>query len=184
MNGLTPHGTRRLRRSTNYFHLRSCVAALSLVIVFASIETAGAQTTAPSTPLSRASISKTERPDAALFRKRVLEALDATHSERAFWGILVADRDTGATLYEMNADHFFLPASNAKLFTTAMALTRLGPDFVFRTRVVADGAPDAEGRIHGTLRLVGGGDPNLSARAVPYRLGPATGNPLAAIEDL
>ena len=34
------------------------------------------------------------------------------------------------------------------------------------------------------LRLVGGGDPNLSARAIPYRMGPLTGNPLAAIEDL
>ena len=31
---------------------------------------------------------------------------------------------------------------------------------------------------------MGGGDPNLSARAIPYRMGPVTGNPLAAIEDL
>ena len=40
------------------------------------------------------------------------------------------------------------------------------------------------GRIRGSLRLAGGGDPNLSARAIPYRMGPLTGNPLAAIEDL
>ena len=40
------------------------------------------------------------------------------------------------------------------------------------------------GRIAGDLRLVGGGDPNLSARAIPYRKGPITGNPLVAIEDL
>jgi D-alanyl-D-alanine carboxypeptidase/D-alanyl-D-alanine-endopeptidase (penicillin-binding protein 4) len=102
----------------------------------------------------------------------------------AFWGIRMVDLASGKTLYEANPDHFFVPASNTKLFTTAMALTRLGPDFTFRTRVVADGPPDAEGRIHGELRLVGGGDPNLSARAVPYRIGPVTGNPLAAIEDL
>ena len=31
---------------------------------------------------------------------------------------------------------------------------------------------------------MGGGDPNLSARAIPYRMGPLTGNPLAAIDDL
>ncbi len=49
---------------------------------------------------------------------------------------------------------------------------------------VADAAPDPAGRIAGGIRLVGGGDPNLSARAVPYRMGPATGDPLAAIEDL
>jgi len=106
----------------------------------------------------------------------------------AFWGIRIVDLASGKTLYEANPDHFFVPASNTKLFTTAMALQRLGPDFTFRTRVVADGPPDAEGRIHGELRLVGGGDPNLSARAIPYRIGPttgnATGNPLAAIADL
>jgi D-alanyl-D-alanine carboxypeptidase/D-alanyl-D-alanine-endopeptidase (penicillin-binding protein 4) len=70
------------------------------------------------------------------------------------------------------------------LFTTALALARLGPDFTFQTRVLAGGPPDSEGRIHGDLRLVGGGDPNLSARAIPYRVGPVTGNPLAAIEDM
>ena len=102
----------------------------------------------------------------------------------AFWGIRIVDLASGKTLYEANPDHFFIPASNTKLFTTAMALQRLGPDFAFRTRVVADGPPDAEGRVHGDLRLVGGGDPNLSARAIPYRIGPATGNPLAAIEEL
>ncbi|MGA3016902.1 MAG: D-alanyl-D-alanine carboxypeptidase/D-alanyl-D-alanine-endopeptidase [Bryobacteraceae bacterium] len=102
----------------------------------------------------------------------------------AFWGIRIVDLASGKTIYEANPDHFFVPASNTKLFTTAMALERLGPDFTFRTRVVADGPPDAEGRIHGELRLVGGGDPNLSARAIPYRIGPVTGNPLAAVEDL
>ena len=95
------------------------------------------------------------------------------------------DLGSGKTLYELNPDHFFVPASNTKLFTTALALTRLGPDFTFQTRVLADAPPDALGpdpRL--ALRLVGGGDPNLSARAIPYRMGPVTGNPLAAIEDL
>ena len=102
----------------------------------------------------------------------------------AYWGIQIVDLGSGKTLYELNPDHFFIPASNTKLFTTAMALARLGSDFTFQTRVLADGPPDAEGRIHGPLRLVGGGDPNLSARAIPYRMGPVTGNPLTAIEDL
>src|SRR5580704_4304742 len=75
----------------------------------------------------------------------------------AFWGIQVVDLATGKTLYELNADRFFVPASNTKLFTTAMALTRLGPDFTFQTRVLADTLPDPDGRIHGALRLVGGG---------------------------
>ena len=102
----------------------------------------------------------------------------------AFWGIQVVDLESGKTLYESNPDHFFVPASNTKLFTTALALERLGPDYAFQTRVLADAPPDAEGRIHGPLRLMGGGDPNLSGRAVPYRMGAAAGDPLAPIGAL
>ena len=65
-----------------------------------------------------------------------------------------------------------------------MALSRLGPEYTFQTRVLAAAPPDGSGRIVGPLRLIGGGDPNLSARAIPYRIGPITGNPLAAIDDL
>ena len=53
----------------------------------------------------------------------------ALAGDTAFWGIQVIDLASGRTLYERNAAHFFVPASNTKLFTTAMALTRLGPDF-------------------------------------------------------
>jgi D-alanyl-D-alanine carboxypeptidase/D-alanyl-D-alanine-endopeptidase (penicillin-binding protein 4) len=102
----------------------------------------------------------------------------------AFWGIQVTDIAAGRTLYELNANRFFVPASNTKLFTTSLALTRLGPDFTFQTRVLAGAAPDADGRIAGNVRLAGGGDPNLSARAIPYRVGPITGDPLAALGDL
>jgi serine-type D-Ala-D-Ala carboxypeptidase/endopeptidase (penicillin-binding protein 4) len=101
----------------------------------------------------------------------------------AFWGIQAVDLSTGKTLYQLNANRFFVPASNTKLFTTAMALTRLGPDFTFQTRVISSVAPDESGRVAG-LRLLGGGDPNLSARPIPYQKGPITGNPLIAIEDL
>lgn len=101
----------------------------------------------------------------------------------AFIGILVVDLGNGKTLAAENPDHFFVPASNTKLFTTALALTRLGPDYRFRTSVLADRSPGPDGAV-GWLRLVGGGDPNLSARAIPYRPGPTSGNPLQAIEDL
>jgi len=39
----------------------------------------------------------------------------------AFWGIQVTDLKTGRTLYQLNADRLFVPASNTKLFTTALA---------------------------------------------------------------
>jgi D-alanyl-D-alanine carboxypeptidase/D-alanyl-D-alanine-endopeptidase (penicillin-binding protein 4) len=105
-------------------------------------------------------------------------------SRTAFWGIQVVELSSGKTIYELNPEHLFIPASNTKLFTTALALSRLGPDHTYTTRVLADAAPDPDGRIAGTLRLIGGGDPNLSARPLPYRIGPVTGDPLAPIDDL
>jgi D-alanyl-D-alanine carboxypeptidase/D-alanyl-D-alanine-endopeptidase (penicillin-binding protein 4) len=112
----------------------------------------------------------------------LIAASPAAHA--AFWGIKIVDLASGRTLYELNGGHFFVPASNAKLFTTALALTRLGPDYTFQTRVVADQAPDATGRIAGSLRLVGGGDPNLSPRTIPYKPSPVIGNHLVAYEEL
>lgn len=117
--------------------------------------------------------------------ERIHDLIDSSPAARtAFWGIQVVDLETGRTVCELNPTHYFVPASNTKLFTTAMALTRLGPDHTFATRVLAAAPPDAGGLIAGGLRLAGGGDPNLSARAIPYRMGPQEGNPLAAIEDL
>ena len=58
-------------------------------------------------------------------------ALDESHAQKAYWGILVVDRDSGETLYELNADRFFTPASNAKVVTTALALATLGSEFSF-----------------------------------------------------
>jgi len=102
----------------------------------------------------------------------------------SFWGIQVIDLRTGKVLYQWNQDRFFVPASNTKLFTTALALSRLGPDYTFQTRVMSPAPPDSEGRIAGDLRLVGGGDPNLSGRTIPYQVHAPAGDPLAAIEDL
>jgi serine-type D-Ala-D-Ala carboxypeptidase/endopeptidase (penicillin-binding protein 4) len=121
---------------------------------------------------------------AAGLPESIQKVIDASPAARtAFWGMQVMDLASGKTIYEWNPDHYFVPASNAKLFSTALALTRLGADHTFQTRVLADSTPDAAGRVRG-LRLVGGGDPNLNARAIPYRMGPAIGDPLAGIQDL
>jgi D-alanyl-D-alanine carboxypeptidase/D-alanyl-D-alanine-endopeptidase (penicillin-binding protein 4) len=118
-------------------------------------------------------------------RQRIEAALESSPgARRASWGIEAVELGTGATLFQTNANRFFVPASNTKLFTTALALMRLGPDYRFQTTIRADAAPDAEGRIAGDLRLVGGGDPLLSNRAVPYQKGAAIGDPLQPVEAL
>jgi D-alanyl-D-alanine carboxypeptidase/D-alanyl-D-alanine-endopeptidase (penicillin-binding protein 4) len=85
---------------------------------------------------------------------------------RAQWGIAVVALDSGATLYRRNADALFLPASNAKLFTAALALQALGADARFSTTLYATAAPRADGSVPGDLVLYGGGDPSLGDRDV------------------
>jgi D-alanyl-D-alanine carboxypeptidase/D-alanyl-D-alanine-endopeptidase (penicillin-binding protein 4) len=108
------------------------------------------------------------RADVARFGARVQAILARPDASRSYWGILVADRDTGQTLYSLDADHFFTPASNAKLITTALALARLGPDYRFRTTLESDGTLGADGKLSGDLILVGRGDPDLSNRVFPF----------------
>jgi len=116
---------------------------------------------------------------------RIDELIAASKTaSQAFWGIRVVDLTNGSVVYTRNEDQFFVPASNTKLFSTALALTRLGPDYRFRTTVAANALPDANGAIQGDVRLVGGGDPNLSARVLPYKQDEFSANPLQAIDEL
>jgi len=61
----------------------------------------------------------------------------------------------------VNPDMPLAPASTLKLLTAAAALTRLGPDFRFVTRVLAPAPPRPDGSVD-ALYLIGGGDPVLS----------------------
>lgn len=116
---------------------------------------------------------------------RIRAAIQASPVARsAFWGIQVTDLQTGAILFSLNADHFFVPASNTKLFTTALALARLGPDFKVKTVVSSEAPLDAAGRIAGNLVLIGNGDANLSGRAIPYDVAAEKGDPLTAMQGL
>ena len=58
----------------------------------------------------------------------------------AHWGILIVDPERGDTLYSRNAGKLFMPASNQKIVTGAVALTLLGPDYQFSTAFAARGA--------------------------------------------
>ena len=99
---------------------------------------------------------------------RIAEITDTSAAERAFWGIQVVDLEDGRTLYARHQDKLFLPASNGKLFSTALALSRLGPDYFHTTTVVSRAAVTPDGTLAGDLVLRGGGDPNLSSRLIPY----------------
>lgn len=80
---------------------------------------------------------------------------------RARWGILIqtlaSANAKGETLYAQDSDRYFLPASNAKLLTTAAALHKLKPEFRIRTSVYRDQSPNTV-----NIRLIGRGDPSLT----------------------
>jgi serine-type D-Ala-D-Ala carboxypeptidase/endopeptidase (penicillin-binding protein 4) len=105
-------------------------------------------------------------------------------AKQAHWGISVVTM-SGSPIYALNDSQYFNPASNAKLLTTAAAYALLPSGLTFTT-TVSSGAPIGHaGEIRGDITILGAGDPNISARTVPYgfkteRAGP----PLAALEDM
>jgi D-alanyl-D-alanine carboxypeptidase/D-alanyl-D-alanine-endopeptidase (penicillin-binding protein 4) len=106
--------------------------------------------------------------DIARFQQRVESVLAFPVAQKSFVGVLIVDAATGKTLYELNADRYFTPASNTKLFTTTLAMSTLGPDYRFRTTIETHGTLDSAGRLRGDLTLVGRGDPDFSNRRIPY----------------
>jgi D-alanyl-D-alanine carboxypeptidase/D-alanyl-D-alanine-endopeptidase (penicillin-binding protein 4) len=103
---------------------------------------------------------------------------------RGMIGIEAVQINTGRILYSRDSNRLFVPASNTKLFSTALALLRLGPDYRFTTRVYSASRPDSDGCVRGDLVLYGGGDPSMSNLAVPYRVRAPAEDALAGIEEL
>ncbi len=85
--------------------------------------------------------------------------------ERAAWAVLVQSLDTGEVLYSHQARKLMMPASNMKILTLAAAADRLGWDYRFETSVLAAGAIDEAGMLHGDLVVRGSGDPSIGDRS-------------------
>ncbi|MDJ0554879.1 MAG: D-alanyl-D-alanine carboxypeptidase/D-alanyl-D-alanine-endopeptidase [Microcoleaceae cyanobacterium MO_207.B10] len=73
---------------------------------------------------------------------------------RSRWGVLVETLASKTTIYNQDAEYYFIPASTAKLLTTAAALQKLGAQLKIRTSVYGDG--------NGNIYVVGRGDPSLT----------------------
>lgn len=94
-------------------------------------------------------------------RSQLLRFISAPGWRQDEWGVLVVSLERGDTLFAHNPERALAPASNLKLFTTAVALERLGPDYRFGTYLVT-AAPDSGGVLLGDLVVYGTGDPSLS----------------------
>src|SRR3989440_730886 len=93
---------------------------------------------------------------------RLAQLVDAAPFDRATWGLYVVD-DRGRVVYQRNADHFSVPASNTKLVVRAAAAVLLPADYRVTTGLYVNGRVEA-GVLYGDLILYGRGDPTWSER--------------------
>ena len=100
--------------------------------------------------------------DASLART-IDEIINSSDLKQARFGIFVTSLRDGRTVYSHDSNKLFVPASNMKVYTTAVALDLLGADYRWRTSVYGN-QPDANGVINGDVVLYGRGAPDLISK--------------------
>lgn len=80
------------------------------------------------------------------------------------FGVMIVSLTRGDTLFAHSAGDMMQPASTMKLYSTAAALDRFGPEHRFSTDVLRDTASAPGGVVTGNLYLRGDGDPSMSSR--------------------
>ena len=146
---------------------RAFVLAFTLSAVSAAGCSRGA-TVGVETPLPEPTVTLSMRPvlvaaptTQAVLQGIVDSVLAAPMWRNARWGLLIVDAERGDTILSNDADKLFMPASNEKLLTGAIALQTLGPDHRWRTPVLLHGRQ--RGRVwQGDLLVSGSGDPGVS----------------------
>jgi serine-type D-Ala-D-Ala carboxypeptidase/endopeptidase (penicillin-binding protein 4) len=93
--------------------------------------------------------------------------IDRPELRRYRWGIVVQDLNGTSQLYNRDGDRLFIPASNVKLITTAVALRQLGATRRLRTSIYQ--LPNTGNRAN--LVVVGRGDPSLTVAKLPLLVG-------------
>lgn len=81
-------------------------------------------------------------------------------------GILVQSLATGKIIYHRNANQLFVPASVLKVFPAAAALSFLGPDYYFQTKILAKDVAVNQGVLNNDLYFYFDGDPTLTQKDI------------------
>jgi D-alanyl-D-alanine carboxypeptidase/D-alanyl-D-alanine-endopeptidase (penicillin-binding protein 4) len=102
-------------------------------------------------------------------KTRIDEILAVPALARAKVSVAVLDPESGKLVYAKNEKTGLNAASNVKLVTEAAALTLLGPEFRWKTTVLAPiplegGKPVTGGELRGDLYVKTSGDPTLSTQ--------------------
>ena len=116
------------------------------------------------TPTSASQQSPQQVETVESLRTRLASHISQARFGAALWGVKIASLDSGKTIFEHNAQKYFSPASNAKLYTAALALERLGTNYRIKTSLYSTSRPDASGTLKADLIVYGRGDPTMAAR--------------------
>lgn len=107
-----------------------------------------------------------ERAEDVALCARINETIDKSPFSNARWGVFAVSLKDGRVVCSRDGRKLFNPASIQKTLTAIVALDRLGPDFRWRTSVLAAGEIDAGGTLKGDLILYGQGAPDFDSAAL------------------
>ena len=104
--------------------------------------------------------AETREKGISLFQKEIKKILSSSCLRKNNYGVKIYSLDRGESLFELRAEKLFIPASNLKILTTAVALQTLGPNYRFPTELYTDGTLK-DGVLDGNLYIKGYGDPKF-----------------------
>jgi serine-type D-Ala-D-Ala carboxypeptidase/endopeptidase (penicillin-binding protein 4) len=150
---------------------RTALLLLVILLLAPSVRVASAQdaqrprtTTTAATNANVGTRSAVEAPRTLEeLKSRIEQIVRQPALEPGFFAVKIVSLDTGAVIFEQDANKFVRPASNMKLYTVATAFDRLTPDYRFITSVYAKEKPE-DGKVKGDLIVYGRGDPSIAAR--------------------
>ncbi|WP_320774289.1 D-alanyl-D-alanine carboxypeptidase/D-alanyl-D-alanine-endopeptidase [Streptomyces sp. CRN 30] len=156
-NTFVPGGRRRHRRTRVSRTSARRALVLAMAVPVASATLAGTSAFAADDTATTAASGATTAGTLDADDQKLIENLtERVADERLGTDVsgVVLDADSDTTLWDHNGSTALMPASNAKLATATTALTLLGANHEFTTKVVYG---------DGTLTLVGGGDRTLTS---------------------
>src|SRR4051812_24445563 len=123
-------------------HLNRSGIAVLLIIFAIAVGIAGRlvlarEDTRPSKTAAPAKSSESTASNDPGLTKAIDQIIDHNGLPQVRVGVMVLSATDGRVLYAHDADRLFMPASNMKIYTTAVALDMVGPDYRWRTSVYA-----------------------------------------------
>jgi D-alanyl-D-alanine carboxypeptidase/D-alanyl-D-alanine-endopeptidase (penicillin-binding protein 4) len=152
--------------------LKHAVLLFSLLLLMASVSVSSSSnspdtgTTLDSSMTYGEADSLVELNNKVALDQQIKEIISRPEFEGGDWGMEFSLPDTDETIYSLNREEFYNPASAIKIFTAGMAYAALGSDYRFHTPIYRTG-PVVDGVLEGDLILQASGDLLLGGRVNP-----------------